>query len=889
MSAPVVGRQRELAAIERLIEGLSSGPRALVLEGAPGIGKTTVWQRALAAPGVPVLSCRPVEAEAKLAFASLSDLLAPVADAELPEPQRHALDVALLRESPRGAPPDRRAVGTAVATLLAQAAPLILAMDDVQWLDRASAAALAFALRRVGDRPVGVVAAVRVEAEPPADPLALDHAFEVERLRLGPLDAAELHDVIRGRLDLALSRPALQRIARASEGNPLYALELARAGAGPGEPMAVRDSLAALLTRRLAGLPARSREALLGAAALSSPSIAIIEGALGSADGLARAEKAGVIELAGGQVRFTHPLLASAVYASAGEEERRRTHARLAEAVDDLEQRARHLALAASAPDDEVAALLDAAAAGARARGAPDAAAELLERAAALSTTADARRARAIHAAEHFFHAGDRGRAREMAEDVLAEGPDGAALRLLGLIHSEEDSFPEAIALFEQALEHGDSVALRLNLAFALATTGDAPSALAHADHALALAEERGERAEALAVRVTAGFVCGQGADWAAFERALELEDRDRPVRLHMRPSALYAQMLVYTGRLAEGRAALREICDWALERGEEAEVPFLMAHVAWLEWWSGNFDAATQTAVRMLALAAQSGSVTTRAIALVHRAVAAGFRGEVEASRADLATGWELMEAAGWTMGKVWVLTASGFLELSLGDAHAAIAALAPLIGQVEAIGVAEPVFAECVPDAIEALAATGELERAEALLALFEPRARALERSWALSCAARCTALLRAARGDLDGALAAAQEAVATPIEMPVEHARALIALGAVQRRRRERKAARETLRQAVEELTALGAPLWAERAEAELRRVPIRRSAGPGLTPSELAVAELVAAGRTNREVAQELFISHKTVEANLSRVYRKLGIHSRAELGARMAKP
>jgi DNA-binding NarL/FixJ family response regulator len=122
-----------------------------------------------------------------------------------------------------------------------------------------------------------------------------------------------------------------------------------------------------------------------------------------------------------------------------------------------------------------------------------------------------------------------------------------------------------------------------------------------------------------------------------------------------------------------------------------------------------------------------------------------------------------------------------------------------------------------------------------------------------------------------------------------MPVEHARALIALGAVQRRRRERRAARDTLRQAVEELTALGAAPWAERAEAELSRVPIRRSAGLELTPSELAVAELVAAGRTNREVGQELFISPKTVEANLSRVYRKLGIHSRAELGARMSKP
>ncbi len=278
----------------------------------------------------------------------------------------------------------------------------------------------------------------------------------------------------------------------------------------------------------------------------------------GAAAALARAEKAGVIELTDGQVRFSHPLLASAVYATAREEERRRTHARLAEAVEDLEQRARHVAPAARDPDEDVAALLDAAAASARARGAPDAAAELLERAAALSTTRARRRERATRAAEHLFHAGARGRARELAEDVPADEPDGAARRLLGLIHYEEDSFPEAIALFERALEHGDSVALRLDLGFALSTTGDAPRALAHVDHALALAEEPGEVAEALATRAGVAFVCGQG--WPAIERALALEDRARPVRLHLRPSALRAQVLVYSGRLVEARVALDEL-----------------------------------------------------------------------------------------------------------------------------------------------------------------------------------------------------------------------------------------------------------------------------------------------------------------------------------------
>src|SRR5438876_8401891 len=207
----IVGRERELAAIERLLESVERGPRAVVLEGWPGIGKTTVWQAAVeqaAVRDLQVLSCRPVEAEAKLAFASLGDLLAPIADAglpALPEPQRIALEVALLRVVPTGAPPDRRAVGTAVCSLLRRCAgdaPIVVAVDDVQWLDRASAAAFSFALRRLDDSPIRIVVAVRLEPGSPADPLGFERTLpgRFERLRLDPLSLSSLYHVIKSQL-----------------------------------------------------------------------------------------------------------------------------------------------------------------------------------------------------------------------------------------------------------------------------------------------------------------------------------------------------------------------------------------------------------------------------------------------------------------------------------------------------------------------------------------------------------------------------------------------------------------------------------------------------------------------------------------------------------------
>lgn len=916
----IVGRSTELAAIDRCLDRLVVEPAALVFEGRPGIGKTTVWREALAraaARSFTVLSCHPVEAETKLAFAALADLLDAVAEAVLPalaEPQRLALEVALMRAVPPGTPPSARAVATAFLTAIrrvAEETPVLIAIDDAQWLDRASADALAFALRRVHPHRVGVIASVRVDDAPAADPLALDRAFAgVDRLRLAPLALGPLHHVIRAHLDHLFPRPTLRRIADGSDGNPFFALEIARAlidagrPPGPGEPMPVSETLTSLLTRRLDRLPAATRDVLLVAAALAAPTVARIRAtADGDADAaLARAARARVIELHGDRIRFTHPLLASAVYAAASAARRRALHQRIADAIVEPEERTRHLALAASEPDETVARALDAAATLARRRGAPDAAGELQEEAARLTVPSERPTAgrRRIRAAEHYVHAGDRARARTLLDGVLADAlapSDRAdALRLLGQIRGQEESFADAVTCFDRALacatEARARVAIRIDLAAAIFNGGDVGRALDVAHEALAEAErlaDRGLLADALCIVVVGRFISGRGSDHANLARALALEDRTRAGQLELRPSALAGIMAIWEGRLSEGHAILREVCDWATERGEESGLAFLLCNLSWAEWWRGDFAAAIGWADEARVIAEQSGSETMRGVALMQRGRAHAARGDVPAARADLAEGRRLLVERGYVQALPWLLSGEAVLELSRGDATAAAHAIAPLVALAEGDGMGG-LFVDFAPDGVDALVHVGEVARAEALLTRFAERARTLDRPWAMATAARCRGIVASAKGDLDAALAAAEEATAGwgLLEMPVEQGRAFLALGQVRRRRGERKLAREALERAEEIFAAVGAGLWVERAREELGRVPIRRGAGSDLTPTEERVAALAAAGRTNAEVAHTLFMSPKTVEANLTRIYGKLGIRSRAELGARMVE-
>ncbi len=374
----VVGREAELKAVDAFLDGTA---QALAIVGEPGIGKTTVWRDAVErarARGATVLVARPAESEVRLSFGGVADLTSALpAEAfdSLPAPQRRGLDVALLRADSAG-PPARRVVATALLTLLRELAAesaVVVAIDDLQWLDPPSAVALEFALRRLEDENVRVIFSMRTDAAEPA-------ALATERIEIGPLSVAALHRILSDATGRTFARPVLIRIAEASAGNPFHAIEIARELERRGvqdsiAPLPVPDSLGALVRARVRALPAPTRDALLRAAALTRPDTDLVD-----QTALAAAEEVGLVSIdASGRVRFTHPLFASAVYAAAATTRRRAVHRDLAAVVADPTERAHHLALASDGPDPDVVAELESAAQHARSHAAPDMAASLLE------------------------------------------------------------------------------------------------------------------------------------------------------------------------------------------------------------------------------------------------------------------------------------------------------------------------------------------------------------------------------------------------------------------------------------------------------------------------------------------------------------------------------
>jgi DNA-binding NarL/FixJ family response regulator len=918
----VFGRDGELAAVERFLDGVPLSPSAFVFEGSPGIGKTTLWQAATqraTARGYTTLCCRTAESEAKLALAALADLLAGLGDdllARLPAPQRRALEVALLRRDAQGPPRDPRALATAVRSVLlelAARAPLLVAVDDLQWLDAPSVRMLDFAVRRLGTARVGLLATRRV-GDPRAERLGLERALpdeRVVRVRVGGLSVAALHHVLQAKLGRVLPRPVVVRVAQATDGNPLFAVEIARVlleggVPAPGQPLPVPGDVKALVAWRARALPPSTREALLVVAALPQARLELVAVALGRPPGadLEPAERAGMVEFDGGVVRFTHPLFATAIYASASTERRRRLHGRLAEVVDDAEQKARHLALAAEGPDEGVAAALERAARAVSRRGAATAAAELAEQARELTPPQGTARirARAMLAAECHLVAGDLGRAHALLEEVVAATPPGAArapaLVLLGQVRVRQGSFPDAVGLFARARQEAadDMRLLGLiegELSHALSSAGEVERAAAHATRALELLEECGPPAvlaDALAFSVTLDVLQGRRLDDGKLARALALEDPDRPVVVMSRPTYQAGFCMLCVGRLAEARARFLALRERLLERGQDGELPGAGIYLAWIECLRGDLAAAHAYAREADEAAVEVGSHPVRGLTLAVCALVDACLGQAEAVRAEAAQALELLRQAGWTRRGSWALRALGFLELSLGNPAAAARALEPLAQLVEAAGAVAMPPGAALPDEIEALVALGELQRVQRLLDMLDAHGRGSGLAWPLATAARCRGLLLAAQGETDEALQALEEALShhARLEMPLELARTLLVRGQIQRRHKRKRAARDSLAQALKLFERSGAVLWAARAREELGRVGLRPRAPQHLTAAERRVAELAASGLTNQQVAAAAFLSPKTVEDNLTRIYRKLGIRSRAELGVRLAQ-
>ena len=915
---PVIGREHELQEIERLLAGAREGFGALLLEGEAGIGKTTVFREALRraeASCLKVLACRPGESEATLSFAALGDLLRGVPSEPwqaLPAPQRRALEVALLQIDPGERPADRRAVAAGVRSLVARLAsdcPVLLAIDDVQWLDPASAAALEFAIRRFAHEHIGVLATRRL-----AEPGRLDLEASVPReamtrAHIGPLSLGALQRLVRERFGEVLPRSLLARIHSASRGNPLFALEIGRVLAERGgtlgnEPLPVPDDVRNLVQQRVVGLPDATRDLLLAAALLAEPAVDTLRRALGRSPDvdLEPAERAGIAALEGSVVVFAHPLHAAGVVAAATAAARRHMHMRLADAVGDPERRALHLAFGAEGPSAATAALLEQGAGVARGKGSLHAAAELLERARALTPAGDeaAARSRGIRAAELHLHAGDRGRSRTLLEALLAEPLSAAqraeALRLLGELSFAEDDLLEAERLLGEALALADdprsAARIRLDLAFVLHHRMEFSRGAEHSLRAigdLVGCDDGHLLAEALAYSANSEFLIGRGVDWSKLERALELEDPSRIGLPGLTPRAVVALLHAYVGRHAEGRRQLEDVRDQLAERGDEDNLGYTLVWLSWIETRCGNFARAAEIADTALVCTSLSASHSIRRLAVAQRAWVAAHLGDLDDARHRCGEA-AAQDRRGIASVDLWIAATLALAGVSTGDHPETRRATRELIETLECQGMGEPVPWMLLPDALEALVALGELDRAEALIDTFECRGRELDRSWALATSGRCRGLLLGARGDAGGALVALDRALAVHerLDMPFERARTLLVEGTTLRRLRRRARAALTLQEALNDFERMGAKLWAARARGELERVAQH---GPrsqtDLTPSERRVGELVCDGLSNKEIASRLFVSVHTIEVHLSHAYTKLGVHSRAQLARRLA--
>ncbi|MFB6393076.1 AAA family ATPase [Polymorphospora lycopeni] len=908
MATAVFGRD---ATLDEAWRRLAAGTPVLV-EGPAGIGKTAVW-RALAgrarAEGWLVLACAPTETERALPYAALADLLRPCAHlvAGLPPPQRVAAEVILLAAA-TGEAIDERAVGAATRSLLAGAlagpAKVLVAVDDAPWLDPPSARALRFALRRLVPRPALLACSRTDGAGPAATPLGLDTGpagDDLERVTLAPLGVGALHHTLRQRLGRTLSRPLLARIAGDAGGNPLLAIELARAvlrlpePPRPGDDLPVVASIQQLLADLLRSLPADSRDAVRLASLLAVPTLDDLVAAGTSAAAFDPAEEAGLLTVDATGLVFAHPAYAAAVRAGIPAGIRRRLHRRLAAAVTDPDERARQLARCTDATDAAVAAELAAAAGRQRARGAPDLAAGLYEQAARLTppeapVDRDGRRLAAAHC---LFDSGDYATADTAAATVAAAGTGelrAEALLLRAVVAWSSDDLAGAVTYAGRGLSAVPADSRTAGQLHAhLSLFNDAPQGgRRHARAALSILSAGGDRELVCAALLQLFFHevrAGLPPRPELVDRALELED-GHPSRLSGTIPAIWWKAVDDHTR---ARARLHDMRRYASARGDEPLLHEVLCHLGETELFAGRFAAAAEHIAAARDLGDQVGSGLVGETWLA--ATLAACRGELDGARLVAEAGLRHADRLDDPWARRIHTQLRAFVALSTGRMADAAAAYGHLARMLAGEGIAEPIALRFEPDWIEACVGAGALDEARVALDRLAGRHSRLPRPWTSLGLARSRVLLAGATGgDVAAALAelqAARDGVPADV-LPLDRARCLLVAGLAHRRARRKREAREALESAVTEFVAMGAGAFAERARAELARVGERVAAPTELTATELRVARLAASGRTNRVIADTLFISPKTVEANLARAYRKLGISSRAQLGAAMAR-
>ncbi|MER6570090.1 AAA family ATPase [Streptomyces sp. NPDC001093] len=898
----------------------------VLFHGPLGIGKSTLVAAltasltARAASAGTVLRCSPAEEDARLPFVGLIDLFAQVPEGCLeplePEP-RAALRAALLHGTEPTDDRSRLAVRLAfleVLRTLAAAGPVLLVLDGLQWLDEPTAEVLAFAVRRLDGLDVRVVAAERVaDGEQP------------ERLRCCPPGTTELPvpsltddevaRLVRAGTGAELPPDVLRAIRDTADGNPLYALELGRAVAlrGPvprtfGPALPVPRRLRTRVLGRARTLPETARRTLLVTSAAARPDLTLLRAA-GLADpaaDLAEAERLGVTASdADGTIRFRHPLLRAAVYADAPEHDRRQAHTLLARAINEPVERARHLAHACPHPDEDTARTLMSAAASARRDGALGAACELAQLA-ARRTPGDRpadRDDRLLAAAEYACDAGQPDEAAEAAETVLAAS--GSARRRvrarLILLRNAGQALEGAHALIQEGLRDavGDPQAeawLHHWAAVRGLLCGELEEAAGHARRAARQAAVAGDtetRTGALATYARVRSLAGEpvAAD-AALEEALALAGGADGGPQSWRLIRMRAILALDADRVAEAGEQVAELLYRIEEFAGVEEVMATLVSLTRIQVRAGHCREALHTAARC------SGATAQAAPALYAAALAATAGGTAEEARQLAEQAVRASEADGDRLFLLRALAVLGQAELLAGDPQGAASAVEAL-QRVRELGnamcAADPPLLHWYGDLAEALVLLGETGEAEAVVREAYARVTADTPGSVLAALERAEGLREAGIGRAKEGAAGLRAVVGRlrRLPLPVELVRTLIALGAVEHRSRRRSAARAVLGEALQIATRIGAAPLAARAREELSRLDAADrggeagAGGPGLAPAEARIAELVGGGATNREVAAQLFISVKTVEGTLSRVYRKVGVRSRTALAHAMA--
>jgi DNA-binding CsgD family transcriptional regulator len=903
-SAPaLLDRQRERAALDDLLEDLRSGRgRALVLRGEAGVGKSALLEYAVgAAADMRVARAAGAESEMELAFAGLHLLCVPLLDrmGSLPGPQRDALGVAFgLRE---GAAPDRFMVALAVLTLLAEAAeerPLLCVIDDAQWLDRASAQALAFAARRLLAEPVGLIFAIRESGE------QFRGLTDLEVRGLPDQDArALLRSVVRFRLD----EPVQDRILAETNGNPLALLELPR-GLGPAQlagglglvgAQPVPTRIEQGFRRRLEALPADTRSLMLVAAAEPTGDPVLVwqaAGQLGIPASAAEAAQADGLLQTGTRLRFRHPLVRSAVYSAASSPERRTAHKALADVTDrdrNPDRRAWHLAAATTGPDERVAAELERSAGRAQARGGIAAAAAFLQRAVELTGDPARRSERAVAAAEASLQAGALDAAAELlvtaAAGPLDELQEARAALLRGQVAFASGAGSDAPALLLKAakqLEPLDAALARrtyLTAWFAAvyagrsAGAGDLHEVSRAARSAPPPAGEPGPSdllLDGLAVLVTEGRAQAAPRLRQA-ARAFAEDDIPTVERLRDSRVALAAAALVWNQE--HWQAILARDVQSCREAGMLTQLALYLGPMAVIAIWRGDLAAAASLAAEEEALAAATGARFVPHAALI----LAGFRGD-EAEAAPLIKAVATAaQAAGQGSGVQMSQWISAVLCNGLGRYEAARVQAQQAAEQAPELYVSMWVL----PELIEAATRTGQTRLAADALGRLAEATSIGQTDWGQGIYARSRALLSEG-ADAERWYREAADRLGR-IGFRSELARAHLLYGEWLRREGRRTDARAQLRAAHDMFSDIGMQAFAERASRELlatgatarRRTVDTRDV---LTPQEAQIARLARDGLSSPEIAAQLFISPRTVQYHLGKVFAKLNVNSRNQL-------